>query len=82
MTAQLSGCSVTHQGGCLRHLRPAESGVDLHNNLERTNPGHTYGRNDYPRTSFVMMKKKANGRTRIYHQLNNNPASSGKRYLG
>ncbi len=82
LTTQLSGCSVTHQGGCLRHLRPAESGVDLHNNLERQNAGHTYGRNDYPLTSFVMMKKKANGRTRIYHQLNNNPANSGKRYLG
>ncbi len=82
LTAQLSGCSVTHQGGCLRHLRPADSGVDLHNNLEQATPGSTYGRNDYPRTSFVMMKKKQNGRTRVYHQLNNNPATSGNRDIG
>lgn len=87
LTTQLSGCSITHQGGQLQHLRPQHCGATLNTSLEAASPGSTYGRNDYPHTrvasptSFVMTKKEANGRTRLYHQLDNNPALSGKRYL-
>jgi len=83
LTTQLSGCSITHQGGCLRHLRPAVSGAALHTNLDLASPGHTYGRNAYPGpiTSFVMMKKKRDGRTKLYHQRQNDPAASGSQYL-
>ena len=81
LTTQLSGCSITHQGGCLRHLRPHTSGAVLNANLENRVHGSTYGRADYPVTSFVMMKKKANGRTRLYDQQDNNPATSGRRYI-
>jgi hypothetical protein len=82
MTTQLSGCSITHQGGCLRHLRPRDSGAALQNNLDNRNPGgHTYGGNDYHGTAFVMMKKERNGRTRIHHQEDARPRSYGSRYL-
>lgn len=80
MTTQLSGCSITHQGGCLQHLRPDQSGAALQNNLDQ-NPGHTYGGNDYHGTAFVMMKKERNGRTRIHHQEDAQPGSYGSRYL-
>lgn len=82
MTTQLSGCSITHQGGCLRHLRPDQDGAALQNNLDHRNPGgHTFGRNDYHGTAFVMMKKERNGRTRIHHQEDARPRSYGSRYL-
>jgi hypothetical protein len=81
LTTQLSGCSVTHQGGQLQHLRPQVSGAALNTNLEALSPGSTYGRNDYPNTAFVMTKKKANGTTRLYHQLDADPRTSGKRDL-
>ncbi|HEV7671080.1 MAG TPA: DUF4157 domain-containing protein [Thermoanaerobaculia bacterium] len=83
LTAQLSGCSITHQGGCLRHLRPETSGVALQNNLDILNPGgHSYGARDYPgQTSFVMTKKKRNGGTRLYYQRHANPGLSGRRDL-
>ncbi len=83
MTTQLSGCSITNQRGCLQHLRPHQSGHTLNDTLDPNAHGHTYGKGDYPedQPTFVMMKRKRNGRTRLYHQQGENPGTFGKQDL-
>lgn len=85
VTTQLTGCSVTRQGASLMHIRPHQSGTALQMAL----PGrgtNTFGRQSYGNNNkaFVMFRRKANGRTKLYFQVHNertNRISSGSRYV-
>lgn len=69
VTTQLSGCSVTRQGGAFLHIRPHTDGVTLDNTLSAQGP--TFGRTDYPsgRQAFVMVRSKPDGSARLHYQV-------------
>jgi hypothetical protein len=83
LTTQLSGCSIVKRYGTMLHLRPKNDGLAMQNSLS---PEHTYGRRDYPQPhqAFVMMRRKPDGRTKLYFQRQDwvtGTLHSGSRYL-
>lgn len=79
MTTHLSGCSITRQHNSLSHVRPHASGAVLSTNLGAQ---HSYGRQDMPDGgAFVMMRKKADGRTKLHWQRQTDQTTTGKKVL-
>lgn len=82
-TTELSGCSITHSGGRLVHIRPhaQATGEELQSSLPK---GRTFGRGDYPASdAFVMLRKKGD-RMKLYYQKHSavdGRSTSGSRYL-
>ena len=69
VTTQLSGCSVSRQGGAFMHIRPGTDGRVLQQTLSANGP--TFGRNDYPggQQAFVMIRHKPDGSARLHYQI-------------
>lgn len=84
VTTQLSGCSVSRQGGAFMHIRPGTDGRVLHQTLSANGP--TFGRNDYPdgRQAFVTIRHKPDGSARLHYQIHDGDTGtirSGRRNL-
>lgn len=83
-TTELTGCSIVRSGNTLLHLRPhpTSDGATLQGSFTRE---QSYGRQDYPTAmnSFVMLRQKSNGATKLYYQTHHDEGSSisGSRYL-
>jgi hypothetical protein len=82
LTTELTGCSIVRQGSNLHHVRPESEGRKLQDNFTSS---QSYGRKDYPEAdnSFVMARKKPDGRVKLYYQTHQygQPSVSGSRYL-
>lgn len=84
VTTQLSGCSVSRQGGAFMHVRPDTDGRVLQQTLSANGP--TFGRNDYPggQHAFVMIRHKPDGSARLHYQVHDGGTGtiqSGRRNL-
>jgi hypothetical protein len=89
-TTELTGCSIVRLGHHLAHVRPHpdSGGAELQQHLQAA---PSFGRNQYPAIddrAFVMMRRKADGRVKLYfqkhiYQDNSNSfhAHSGSQYL-
>lgn len=84
VTTQLSGCSVSRQGGAFTHIRPQGDSTALHDALGGQGP--TFGRRDYPggQQAFVMIRHKPDGSARLHYQVHDGQTAtmrSGRRDL-
>lgn len=84
VTTQLSGCSVSRQGGAFMHIRPHDDSTALHDTLGEQGP--TFGRRDYPNgaQAFVMIRHKPDGSARLHYQVHDGQTAtirSGRRDL-
>jgi|GEM_PF-6950966 len=82
-TTELTGCSIVRLKNSVAHIRPGDAGGEA---LQSSfTPGQSYGRKDYldADNSFVMLRKKPDGRTKLYYQTHHYDESSrsGSRYL-
>jgi hypothetical protein len=71
LTTQLSGCTIAKRKDNMMHLRPDADGGAMQDTMPRE---QTFGRRDYPapgEEAFVMMRRKPDGRTRLYYQKHN-----------
>jgi hypothetical protein len=82
MTTQLSGCTIAKRRDNMLHIRPHDDGQAMQDSLPRAS---TFGRSDYgagmDKEAFVMMKRKPDGRTRLYfqkHDKDTGEMTSGK----
>ncbi len=84
VTTQLSGCSVSRQGGAFMHIRAQGDSTALHDALGGEGP--TFGRRDYPggQQAFVMIRHKPDGSARLHYQVHDGQTAtirSGRRDL-